>query len=219
MMRFHGFSPKCRNSLGILAAVGLVSVFIGPQSRGAEAPATRKTWAKALQRPGLPNLHKVNDRLYRGAQPEKEGYAELAKMGVKTIICLRSDDEDSKHLKDLPIKCVHIPFNALKPKKSQAVEFLKVVTDKKRQPVFVHCQHGSDRTGMMCALYRVAVDGWSKQAAVQEMTKGGFGFHWWCKNLTKFAEKTDVDSLKKKAGLKEKAESKEKGSGTIEKKP
>lgn len=38
-------------------------------------------------------------------------------------------------------------------------------------------RHGSDRTGTMCALYRIAVQGWSKEDAIREMTAGGFGFH------------------------------------------
>jgi tyrosine-protein phosphatase SIW14 len=168
--------------------------------RQVRSPGGRKSWAKAISRPGLPNLHKINDRLYRGGQPEKEGYAELAKLGVKTIVCLRTDDEDSEHLGDLPIRCVHLSIT-LTPTKEQVVEFLKAATDTKRQPVYFHCKYGSDRTGTMCAIYRIAVDGWSKQAAIDEMTRGGFGYHWWT-GLTKFVREIDVDWLRERVGLK-----------------
>jgi protein tyrosine/serine phosphatase len=97
---------------------------------------------------------------------------------------------------------VHIPVKTWDPKDEQVVRFLKTVTDKNRRPVFVHCQHGADRTGTMCAIYRVAVDGWTKQQAIDEMTKGGFGFHSVWTNLPKFIEKLDVKKVKAKAGLK-----------------
>ena len=50
----------------------------------------------------------------------------------------------------------HIYFNALHPEEKEVVRFLQIVTDPLRQPAFVHCKHGADRTGMMCAIYRVA---------------------------------------------------------------
>jgi tyrosine-protein phosphatase SIW14 len=90
------------------------------------------------------------------------------------------------------------------PTEEQAVKFLKVATNKKRQPVFVHCKHGSDRTGVMCAMYRVVVDGWSKQSAIEEMIKGDFGFHPLWTNLIKFVQNISVDSLKEKSGLNKK---------------
>jgi len=81
------------------------------------------------------------------------------------------------------------------------VRFLRFVTDEKRQPVFVHCQHGADRTGMMTAIYRVVVEGWSKEDAVAEMTEGGFGFHSIWKDLVDYVREVDVERLRKEAGL------------------
>jgi protein tyrosine/serine phosphatase len=37
--------------------------------------------------------------------------------------------------------------------------------------------HGSDRTGMMVAAYRIAIQGWSKGRALAEMTDDRFGHH------------------------------------------
>jgi len=39
--------------------------------------------------PGLPDFHEVDPNVYRGRQPAPEGYASLAKMGIKTVIDLR----------------------------------------------------------------------------------------------------------------------------------
>ena len=159
-------------------------------------------WAVKLDRPGLPNLFKLNAGLYRGAQPTAEGIKELEKLGVKTIIDLRDKHSDKDILGDSKIAWEPIPTKTWNPKDADVVRFLKIATDKTRQPVFVHCQHGADRTGTMCAIYRVAVDGWSKRQAIDEMVKGGFGFHSVWTNLPKFIEKLDVKKLKAKAGLK-----------------
>jgi protein tyrosine phosphatase (PTP) superfamily phosphohydrolase (DUF442 family) len=177
-----------------LSAVGLLPVV----SR-TEEPASKDrpaSWAEKLDRPGLPNLHKVNTGLYRGAQPTAEGIKELEKLGVKTIVNLRSSHSDKKILGKSTIAVEPIPMNPWHAEEEDVVRFLKIVTDKKRQPVFVHCQHGADRTGVMCAAYRVVVDGWTKQQAIDEMTKGGFGFHSIWSNLPEFIEKLDVEKVK-----------------------
>ena len=126
---------------------------------------------------GLPNFHKVTDILYRGAQPTEKGFKELPKLGIKTIINLRDFHSDEKKLKKIHISYEEIPMESCNPKEEDVVHFLKIITDKTRTPVFVHCKHGSDRTGMICAVYRIAVCGWTKEDAIKEMTKGGFGFH------------------------------------------
>jgi protein tyrosine/serine phosphatase len=87
------------------------------------------------------------------------------------------------------------------PVTGDVVRFLKIVTDPNHTPVFVHCQHGADRTGTMCAVYRIAVQGWSKDEAIAEMTKGGFGHHAIYKNLVKFVRDLDIDEIKRAAGL------------------
>jgi protein tyrosine/serine phosphatase len=183
--------------LSLLCCVG------SSQALAHEPAKTSDDWAKAIEKSGLPNLHKVNDNLYRGAQPEKEGYAELAELGIKTIVCLRESDPDLKAIKGSKLECVHIPMKTWNPTHEEAVEFLKVVADKSKQPIYVHCKHGSDRTGTMCAIYRIAIDGWSKDDAIREMTKGDFGFHPCWSNLIRFIKKLDMEAIKKKADLKE----------------
>ena len=81
------------------------------------------------------------------------------------------------------------------------VRFLKIVTENNNTPVFVHCQFGSDRTGTMCAIYRIAVEGWNKNEAIEEMTEGGFGFHSIWSNLIDYIQNLDIDKIKNAAGL------------------
>ena len=60
------------------------------------------------------------------------------------------------------------------PTDAQTAEFLAVVTDKSRSPVFVFCADGLNRTGEMTAIYRMAHDGWSVEEAIKEMDDAGF---------------------------------------------
>ena len=187
--------------LGFVLAIALSASAVSPSDEPT-AKTRPAAWAVKLDRPGLQNLFKINAGLYRGAQPTAEGIKELKKLGVKTIIGLRASHTDGDILGDSKIAFEHIPMKTWHPEEEDVVRFLQIVTDKTRQPVFVHCQHGADRTGTMCAIYRVAVDGWTKQQAIDEMTKDGFGFHSTWTNLPKFIESLDIKKIKAKAGLK-----------------
>jgi protein tyrosine phosphatase (PTP) superfamily phosphohydrolase (DUF442 family) len=166
------------------------------------APAERPAeWAKAIEKPGLPNLHKVSGDLYRGAQPDKEGYAQLKALGIKTVLNLRAFHSDRAEVRAAGMGYESISMKAWHPEDEDVVKFLKIATDKSRTPVFVHCQYGADRTGTMCAIYRIAVCGWSKEEAIREMTEGGFGFHKAWQNLVRYIEGLDVEKLKRQAGL------------------
>jgi protein-tyrosine phosphatase len=63
--------------------------------------------------------------------------------------------------------------------------------------VFVHCHRGIDRTGMMCAVYRMVVCGWSKEEALDEMTNGPFGYDGMFSNVVDFLWRLDVEELKR----------------------
>jgi protein tyrosine phosphatase (PTP) superfamily phosphohydrolase (DUF442 family) len=172
-------------------------------SPAVEAGAARpKNWAEPLQRAGLPNLFRVSDGYYRGAQPTADGIRELPKLGVHTIVNLRSmHDDDDDEIGDLPLRYEQIRFTAWHPEHEDVVRFLKIVTTAKNQPIFVHCQYGADRTGMMTAIYRITVQGWKKDDAIREMTEGGFGFHPEWQNLVDFVRELDVDALRREAGI------------------
>lgn len=169
----------------------------------AQAETRDPTWAVPMpDTPGLPNLHKITDDLYRGAQPSDEGMAQLKAMGIKTVINLRWLHSDEDEIGDLGLSLVNIPMRAWdRDLDEDAVKFLRVVTDPERQPVFFHCRHGADRTGTMCAVYRMAVQGWSADRAVEEMREGGYNFHSIWSNLPKYLKHLDIVALREQAGL------------------
>ncbi len=53
----------------------------------------------------------------------------------------------------------------------------------------------------MCALYRIGVQGWSKEEALKEMMEGRFGFHGIWKNLIRWIDGLDIERIKKKAEI------------------
>ncbi len=143
----------------------------------------------------------VTPELYRGAQPTSEGMQELKKMGIKTIIDLRSFHSDRDALGDTGLEYEQIAMTALYSEEKDIIQFLRIMADRDRMPVFIHCHHGADRTGLLCAIYRIVICRWTKEEAIQEMTEGGFGFHGVWTNLTRFIKDLDVSSLQRKVGV------------------
>ena len=134
----------------------------------------------------LPNCYKVNENLYRGAQPGKGGFEKLKELGVKTIINFRESDTDGDLINGMGFNYVRLPMNAFFPKKEYFEEYLQIVTDEKYFPVYVHCRYGADRTGTAVALYRIHVENIDVESAIDEMEYGGFGFHKIYQNLKSF---------------------------------
>ena len=184
--------------MGVAVYFVCLSVFVDRGDSIAQRPGI---WAQPVLRPGLENLHKVSDDLYRGAQPSEEGMAALKEMGIETIVNLRSFHSDRDEIGEQDFGYEHINMKAWNAEDEEVVLFLKIINDKEKLPVFVHCQHGADRTGTMCAIYRIAVQGWSKDDAIREMTEGEFGFHRVWQNLIVYIEELDIETIKQKAGV------------------
>jgi protein tyrosine/serine phosphatase len=125
----------------------------------------------------------------------------LKDLGIRTVVNLRSYHSDRDKIEETSLAYEHIYMKAWHPEEKEIVRFLRIVTDPKRTPVLVHCQHGADRTGTMCALYRIAVQTWTKEAAMIEMRDGGFGFHGVWKNLFDWISELDIEKIRKAAGI------------------
>jgi len=126
----------------------------------------------------IDNFGRVNATYYRGAQPEGRDYADLHAAGVKTVIDLTEDGEaqEGAIVQDLGMKFYRIPMTTHEtPSPEKIHQFLTLVNDPANQPVYVHCQGGRHRTGVMTAVYRMTGEGWTGDRAFAEMKQYKFG--------------------------------------------
>lgn len=126
---------------------------------------------------GIKNFGRVNENYYRGSQPREAGFAELKRLGVKTVIDLRKDrlEEAEGWARAQGLEYVNIPLTTKRPAtEEQTEQFLKLVNDPANWPVYVHCAGGRHRTGQMTAIYRITRDGWTAGEAYREMKRYDF---------------------------------------------
>ena len=154
-------------------------------------------WAVPIQLPGVVNLYKINDNLYRNAQPTKQGMENLKKLGIKTIINLRVFHSDADEIRgtglldeELSVKTWHI-------EDEDVIRVLRIIRKKDSGPFLIHCEHGADRTGVMSAMYRIMEQGWSKDEAIREMVDGGYGFHAIWSNIIHYVKNVDIGKIKR----------------------
>jgi len=179
----------------------LVCLALAGSSHAEDTTNRPPNWAQPLAVAGLQNFYQLTTNFYRGAQPTPEGMKHLEAMGIKTVISLRYLHSDKDVVVGTRLKSVRLKMEPWHSDEDEVVLFLQAATDTNNLPVFVHCERGSDRTGTMCAMYRIVVCGWTKEQALAEMKHGGFGFNPLWQNLVHFVETADIPKIKRRAGL------------------
>ena len=130
----------------------------------------------------LTNLYKIDSGVYRSEQPSHEDFKALEKYGIGEALNLRNRHSDDDEAAGTNVKLHRVKTKAHSINEEQLIEALRIIKNRKA-PIVIHCHHGSDRTGAVCALYRVVFQNVSKEDAIHEMTEGGFGFHRIYKNI------------------------------------
>jgi hypothetical protein len=129
---------------------------------------------------GIPNLREVHPGLWRSGQPTTaEQWRYLKDLGVANVLKLNYDSEGSDAEATeagLGVYAMSIQpsgdGNIFKQPDPEMLENAEAVTE--LPGTLVHCTHGQDRTGLVVGRHRVLHDGWSKDAADQEMRAHGF---------------------------------------------
>ena len=71
----------------------------------------------------------------------------------------------------------HHPLNSIQPvtalEEIEIKNILKIMSNKANQPIYVHCEHGHDRTGMIIALYQVCFNNQNPDEAYNDMMTAG----------------------------------------------
>lgn len=151
--------------------------------------AADRSPAHRLTIKGVANAAKVTPRLYRGAQPNAQGFESLANLGINIVVDLRGSREDERErVNKLRMQYVSIPWHCPFPHDDVFARFLALLRQNPTQKVFVHCRLGDDRAGMTIAAYRMAEQGWTPQEAMQEMEAYGFSssHHIICPGLSSY---------------------------------
>lgn len=190
-----------RRTHATLLVLLLATVFVPTNAGTAEPNSATRDWAAFMGVSEPKNLYRVSDQLYRGGHVSRAGAAQLRCLGINTVVSLRVIGRDSRYITRAGLNYVHIPSKAWQPDEDQVVAFLRIVTNPNCQPVYLYCYHGSDRTGMMSAVYRVVVQGWTKEEALCEMTAGPFGFNPRWQELVQFVRDMDVERVRCRTGL------------------
>jgi len=142
--------------------------------------------AKTHSDPAFSNIHiknfgKMDDRLYRGAQPGEEDYKDLKALGVKTVIDLTDSPKsyEKRAVEAQGMRYVSIPMSdSSYPKQASIDSFLKLVNDPQTGVMYIHCAGGRHRTGVMGAVYRFNVNHWTYDQAYAEMKDYDFYTRW-----------------------------------------
>lgn len=142
------------------------------------------------------NLYQMSPTLYRSALPDRGAVPLLKRLKVATVINFLPES-DSRWLSTPGIAQVQLPYRTNHVDDADVLKALRTIqTAEAKGPVLMHCKHGSDRTGLMAAMYRVVVQGWSKEEALNEMTQGGFGDSTHFKEGVRYMMQADVDKLR-----------------------
>jgi protein tyrosine phosphatase (PTP) superfamily phosphohydrolase (DUF442 family) len=128
----------------------------------------------------IARFFEVSPGIYRGARPGPEGLQALHdQLGIKTDIDLDNDQEanvvETAAAEALGIHLVSRPMSAFwAPHEHTVNEIIAIMADPTNYPLFVHCQMGEDRTGMIVGVYRTMIEDVRPKDAIHEAVKHGF---------------------------------------------
>ncbi|MGH9938421.1 MAG: protein-tyrosine phosphatase family protein [Blastocatellia bacterium] len=63
-----------------------------------------------------------------------------------------------------------------RPTDEQVERALAIIDAQENWPVFVHCQRGADRTGVIIAVYRISHERWTDEQAIAEAKRFRMAF-------------------------------------------
>jgi tyrosine-protein phosphatase SIW14 len=147
---------------------------------------------------GVGNFQKVDQHVYRGAQPTPQGFGNLNKLGIKLVVDLREPGDrstlENKIVSAAGMKYLSVPMSGLATPSNESVQkVLALLEDNSTGPVFVHCKRGADRTGGVIACYRIEHDGWNNTKALLEARS--LGMSWFQKAIQSYVLKYQPRTL------------------------
>ncbi len=143
----------------------------------------------------IPQFKSVLDgKIYRGSRPGDAGLHELMQLKINTDVDLQGGDyfgdlfsdagesptdiaEENRAAVANHLRFLNFPMSSLNPdfddQDTMIAKILDTISDPAMQPVYFHCFHGEDLSGIIAALYRVVYQGCSIAQAHLEMKQDG----------------------------------------------
>ncbi len=126
----------------------------------------------------LKHLVRIDGNVWRGRQPGRDDFPELAQMGFKTVLDLRGGmihkPRERKLVEAAGMRYISVRLSGIwEPKRDQIEQALAVLEDRAHGPMFVHCRRGYDRVGLVIACYHIAHDHWTNQEALADARHNG----------------------------------------------
>lgn len=192
----RAIAPNRMVSIFVTMLVALLSL-VSPHSVAnlADSAVPRDTsWAVPVDKTF--NLHQMTPRLYRSALPNSSSLPLLQSLDIRTVVSFIKE-EDAAWTGNSDLILERLPMHADRIDDTDVLRALRTLhTAQSRGPVLMHCKHGRNRTGLMAAMYRIVLQGWSKEAALEEMQSGGFGEQDKLKQATRYVRSVDVARLR-----------------------
>ncbi|VVO13022.1 hypothetical protein PS691_03561 [Pseudomonas fluorescens] len=169
-------------------------IFATAPAQAEKATSRPAEWAQPIE--VQYNLYQMSPTLYRSALPDEGAVPLLRTLKVATVINFLPES-DSSWLSAPGITQVQLPYRTNHVDDADVLAAVRAIQAAESQgPVLMHCKHGSDRTGLMAAMHRVVVQGWTKEEALNEMTQGGFGDNSHFKDGIRYMMQADVEKLR-----------------------
>ena len=170
-----------RHFMAIAAAALLAMALAGCAGGQRGVPATG----------AIANFGQISAELYRGAQPDDSGMAQLQRLGVATLINLRMTGdgwpEEEAAARRHGMAYHQVPLHGFSAPTAGEVAQVLALIESSPGPVFLHCEHGADRTGTIVACYRIRHDRWPTGQALEEAKK--YGLSDWEFGMKRFVRK------------------------------
>jgi uncharacterized protein (TIGR01244 family) len=187
-----------KTTLPIFACLALVcslTTLARAQDSKSEAKDEKAPKLEACELGKTYNVHRIG-KIYLAGQPSADDFAVAKKDGIKTVINLRTSGEmrfDEKGvLKGLGLEYHYLPFAAPDTLKDEIFEkSLKVLGDRKKQPVLLHCA-SANRVGAIWLVHRVLTDKVEYGKALEEAKEVGLKFPPYEAKAKAYIEKTQA---------------------------
>jgi len=171
--------------------------YCGKQSpASAAAPESGRraaAWATPVPSKHLKNFYRLDDKVLRSAQPDRKGFQELNALGIRSVLSFRDHHSDDDG-KGLGLDLYRVRMEAGDIPTGKVIEALRII-GKSEGPILIHCWHGSDRTGLISAMYRIVFQKWSREDAIDKLMNGGYGYHSLYKNIPEFIRQVDIEKV------------------------